>query len=258
MDRLKGKVSIITGAAMGLGEADARLFAAEGANVVITDIAEEKGQALAAEIGCHFIHQDVRDEKRWGEVLQETVERFGGLDVLVNNAGVVRVGNPEDQTTEEYRFTMSVHVDSVFFGCRAAIPLMAAGGGGSIVNMCSIAAIQGESYVAAYCMAKGAIDSYTRAVAVHCAQNKNGVRCNSIHPSGIDTPMVAAFGDSMLKKYGEKALAEMSEVPASKQGEARDIAYAALYLASDESKFVTGTRIVVDNSMSITSGTVAG
>ena len=257
MDRLKGKVSIITGAAMGLGEADARLFAAEGATVVITDIEEEKGQALAEEIGCHFMHHDVRDEKRWGEVLHETVERYGRLDVLVNNAGVVRVGSPEDQTTEEYRFTMSVHVDSVFFGCRGAIPLMAGGGGGSIVNMCSIAAIQGESYVAAYCMAKGAIDSYTRAVAVHCAQSNNGVRCNSIHPSGIDTPMVASFGDSMLKKYGEEALAAMSEVPASKQGEARDIAYAAVYLASDESKFVNGTRIVVDNSMSITSGTVA-
>ena len=257
MDRLKGKVAIITGASMGLGEADARLFVAEGADVIITDVADKQGHALADELGCHFMHQDVRDEKRWKEVLDETAQRFGKLDILVNNAGVVRVGNPEDQTTEEYRFTMAVHVDSVFFGCKGAIPLMAAGGGGSIVNMCSLAAIQGESYVAAYCMAKGAIDSYTRAVAVHCAQNKNGVRCNSIHPSGIDTPMVASFGESMLKKYGEEALAAMSEVPVSKQGEPRDIAYAALYLASDESKFVNGTRIVVDNSMSITSGTVA-
>ena len=257
MDRLKGKVAIITGAAMGLGEADARLFAAEGADLVITDIAEKKGRELAEKLGCHFMRHDVRDEARWAEVLNETADRFGRLDVLVNNAGVVRVGNPEDQTTEEYRFTMSVHVDSVFFGCRGAIPLMAATGGGSIVNMCSIAAIQGESYVAAYCMAKGAIDSYTRAVAVHCAQKKNGVRCNSIHPAGIDTPMVASFGESMLNKYGEEALAAMSEVPASKQGESSDIAYAALYLASDESKFVNGTRIVVDNSMSITSGTVA-
>ena len=137
MDRLKGKVAIITGAAMGLGEADARLFAGEGAELIITDIADEQGQALAEELGCHFMHQDVRNESRWTEVLNETVERFGRLDVLVNNAGVVRVGNPEDQTTEEYRFTMSVHVDSVFFGCKGAIPLMAAGGGGSIVNMCS-------------------------------------------------------------------------------------------------------------------------
>ncbi len=256
MDRLKGKVAIITGAAMGLGAADARLFAAEGAKVVVTDIADEEGLALAEEIGCHFMHQDVRDETRWSEVIDETVERYGKLDILVNNAGMVKVGNPENQTTDEYRLTMSVHVDSVFFGCRKAIPIMAASGGGSIVNMCSLAAIQGESYVAAYCMAKGAIDAYTRAVAVHCAQGKNGVRCNSIHPSGIDTPMVAGFGEQMMKKYGEEVLAEMAEAPASKVGEPNDIAYAALYLASDESKFVSGTRIVVDNTMSVTSGNV--
>lgn len=256
MDRLKGKVAIITGAAMGLGAADARLFAAEGAKVVVTDIADEEGLALAEEIGCHFMHQDVRDETRWSEVIDETIERYGKLDILVNNAGMVKVGNPENQTTDEYRLTMSVHVDSVFFGCRKAIPIMAASGGGSIVNMCSLAAIQGESYVAAYCMAKGAIDAYTRAVAVHCAQGKNGVRCNSIHPSGIDTPMVAGFGEQMMKKYGEEVLAEMAEAPASKVGEPNDIAYAALYLASDESKFVSGTRIVVDNTMSVTSGNV--
>lgn len=256
MDRLKGKVAIITGAAMGLGAADARLFAAEGAQVVVTDIADEEGRALAKEIGGHFMHQDVRDESRWSEVIDETVERYGKLDILVNNAGVVKVGNPENQTTDEYRFIMSVHVDSVFFGCRKAIPAMAASGGGAIVNMCSLAAIQGESYVAAYCMAKGAIDAYTRAVAVHCAQSKNGVRCNSIHPSGIDTPMVAGFGDQMLAKYGEEVLADMAEVPVSKMGEPNDIAYAALYLASDESKFVNGTRIVVDNSVSVTSGNV--
>jgi 3(or 17)beta-hydroxysteroid dehydrogenase len=189
-------------------------------------------------------------------VIDETVERYGKLDILVNNAGMVKVGNPENQTTDEYRLTMSVHVDSVFFGCRKAIPIMAASGGGSIVNMCSLAAIQGESYVAAYCMAKGAIDAYTRAVAVHCAQGKNRVRCNSIHPSGIDTPMVAGFGEQMMKKYGEEVLAEMAEAPASKVGEPNDIAYAALYLASDESKFVSGTRIVVDNTMSVTSGNV--
>ena len=105
-------------------------------------------------------------------------------------------------------------------------------------------------------MAKGAIDAYTRAVAVHCAQSKNGVRCNSIHPSGIDTPMVAGFGEQMLAKYGEEVLADMAEVPVSKMGEPNDIAYAALYLASDESKFVNGTRIVVDNSVSVTSGNV--
>lgn len=256
MGRLTGKVAIITGAARGLGEADARVFVSEGAKVMITDIDEVRGQALAEELDCQFTHQDVTDEHRWDELIAQTVEQFGKLDILVNNAGLVKVGNPENQTTEEYRLTMSTHVDSVFFGCRAAIPAMAASGGGSIVNMCSLAAIQGESYVAAYCMAKGAIDAYTRAVAVHCAQNKNGVRCNSIHPSGIDTPMVAEFGDQMVTKYGAQALEEMA-ASTSKAGEPKDIAYAALYLASDESKFVNGTRIVVDNSMSVTAGQVA-
>jgi 3(or 17)beta-hydroxysteroid dehydrogenase len=257
MNRLKGKVAIITGAARGLGEADARLFVAEGALVTITDIDQALGSALAAELGCHFIQQDVSDEARWSEVIEQTLERFGRLDILVNNAGMVKAGNPENQTTEEYRLTMAVHADGVFFGCRAAIPAMAASGGGSIINMCSLAAIQGESYVAAYCMAKGGIDAYTRAVAVHCAQNKNGVRCNSIHPSGIDTPMVAEFGDQMANKYGEEVLAAIA-AGASASGEPLDIANAALYLASDESKFVNGTRIVVDNSMSVTSGFVAG
>jgi 3(or 17)beta-hydroxysteroid dehydrogenase len=248
MNRLKGKVAIITGAARGLGEADARLFVAEGALVTITDIDQALGSALAAELGCHFIQQDVSDEARWSEVIEQTLERFGRLDILVNNAGMVKAGNPENQTTEEYRLTMAVHADGVFFGCRAGIPAMAASGGGSIINMCSLAAIQGESYVAAYCMAKGGIDAYTRAVAVHC---------NSIHPSGIDTPMVAEFGDQMANKYGEEVLAAMA-AGASASGEPLDIANAALYLASDESKFVNGTRIVVDNSMSVTSGFVAG
>lgn len=257
MGRLTGKVAIITGGARGLGEADARAFIAEGALVTITDLDQTKGSALAAELGCHFIQHDVSDESRWPKVIQETVEHFGKLDILVNNAGMVKAGNPENQTTEEYRQTMAVHADGVFFGCRAAIPAMAASGGGSIINMCSLAAIQGESYVAAYCMAKGGIDAYTRAVAVHCAQNKNGVRCNSIHPSGIDSPMVAEFGSQMITKYGEQVLEDMS-AHSSKSGEPKDVAYAAVYLASDESKFVNGTRIVVDNSMSVTSGQVAG
>jgi len=257
MGRLAGKVAIITGAARGLGEADARAFIAEGALVTITDVDQILGSALADELGCHFIQHDVSDESRWSEVVQQTVERFGTLDILVNNAGIVKAGNPENQTTEEYRQTMAVHADGVFFGCRAAIPEMAHSGGGSIINMCSLAAIQGESYVAAYCMAKGGIDAYTRAVAVHCAQNNNGVRCNSIHPSGIETPMVAEFGSQMTTKYGAQVLEDMA-AHASMSGEPEDIAYAAVYLASDESKFVNGTRIVVDNSMSVTSGQVAG
>ena len=251
--RLENKVAIITGAAMGLGAADATLFAKEGAKVVLTDVAADNGQELADKIGATFMQQDVTDEERWKEIISDTVNLHGKLDVLVNNAGIVEVGDPENQTTEEYRKTMAVHMDSTFFGCKYSIPVMAESGGGSIVNMCSIASVQGESYVAAYCAAKGAIEAYTRAVAVHCGLKKNGVRCNSIHPSGIITPMVESVPEKMEAKFGG---APNQDAPASKQGEPNDIAYAALYLASDESKFMNGAQLRVDNAMSVASGSM--
>ena len=251
--RLENKVAIVTGGAMGLGAADAKLFANEGAKVVLTDVAEDEGQKLADEIGATFMQQDVTNEERWKEVIAETIKLHGKLDILVNNAGIVEVGDPENQTTEEYRKTMAVHMDSTFFGCKYSIPVMAETGGGSIVNMCSIASVQGESYVAAYCAAKGAIEAYTRAVAVHCGLKKNGVRCNSIHPSGIATPMVASVPEKMDAKFGASP---NQDAPVSKTGEPMDIAYAALYLASDESKFMNGAQLRVDNAMSVASGTM--
>ena len=253
MGRLDNKVAIITGGAMGLGAADSTLFAKEGAKVILTDVASDEGQKIADEIGATFLQQDVTDEERWKEVITETVNLHGKLDILVNNAGIVEVGDPENQTTAEYRKTMAVHMDSTFFGCKYSIPVMAETGGGSIVNMCSIASVQGESYVAAYCAAKGAIEAYTRAVAVHCGLKKNGVRCNSIHPSGIATPMVASVPDKMNAKFGASP---NQDAPVSKTGEPIDIAYAALYLASDESKFMNGAQLRVDNAMSVASGTM--
>ena len=251
--RLENKVAIVTGGAMGLGAADSTLFAKEGAKVILTDVASDKGQKLAEEIGATFMQQDVTDEERWKEVIAETIKLHGRLDILVNNAGIVEVGDPENQTTEEYRKTMAVHMDSTFFGCKYSIPVMAETGGGSIVNMCSIASVQGESYVAAYCPAKGAIEAYPRAVAVHCGIKKNGVRCNSIHPSGIITPMVESVPEKMEAKFGG---APNQDAPSSKQGEPIDIAYAALYLASDESKFMNGSQLRVDNAMSVASGSM--
>ena len=253
MGRLDNKVAIITGGAMGLGAADSTLFAKEGAKVILTDVASDEGQKIADKIGATFMQQDVTDEERWKEIIAETVNLHGRLDILVNNAGIVEVGDPENQTTAEYRKTMAVHMDSTFFGCKYSIPVMAETGGGSIVNMCSIASVQGESYVAAYCAAKGAIEAYTRAVAVHCGLKKNGVRCNSIHPSGIATPMVASVPDKMNAKFGASP---NQDAPVSKTGEPIDIAYAALYLASDESKFMNGAQLRVDNAMSVASGTM--
>jgi len=259
MTRLHGKVAIVTGAAKGLGEADARLFAAEGASVILTDVDETNGARVAREIGrsAQFIRQDVRDEDGWKALVTTVIAQHGRLDVLVNNAGVVEPGTIETTTADDYRFIMAVSADGTFFGCKHAIPAMRASGGGSIINMASIASIQGESLVAAYCAAKGAVEALTRAVAVHCAQGRMNIRCNSVHPAGIDTPMVREFGGKVMAA-GLAPPRETSPHGASPLGAPNDIAYAVLYLASDEARFVNGQRLVVDNSMSVTAGRVPG
>ncbi|WP_417593730.1 SDR family oxidoreductase [Parasphingorhabdus sp.] len=256
MGRLQGKVAIITGAAKGLGEADARIFAREGATVILTDMDADNGNRVAAEIGgsAEFQLQDVADEQGWEDLVADVVSRHGKLDILVNNAGVVEPGTIETQTAEEYRFVMSVSADGAFFGCKYAVPAMRASGGGAIINMCSIASIIGEPIVVAYAMAKGAIESLTRSVAVHCANNQYNVRCNSVHPAGILTPMVEGIGPKVM---GRDDLRPASEGPApSALGEPDDIANTVLFLASDESKFINGAAIRVDNAKSVVEGVV--
>ena len=257
MDRLRGKVAIVTGAAKGLGEADARLFAAEGAQVVLTDVDTANGERVAREIGgqARFVRQDVREEAGWRALIAEVLARDGRLDVLVNNAGVVEAGTIESTSEEDYRFIMAVSADGTFFGCKHAVPAMRRTGGGSIVNMASLASIQGESLVAAYCAAKGAVEALTRAVAVHCAQGRMNIRCNSVHPSGIDTPMVRSIGGKVAAA-GIALPPEDAPATPGVIGVAGDVAYAVLYLASDESRFVNGQRLVVDNAISVTSGHV--
>src|SRR5271156_6407942 len=160
MDRLKGKIALITGGSKGLGEADARLFVAEGATVILTDIDVAAGEALAAELGprASFVRLDVRHEPEWIDVIGGITERFGGLDILVNNAGVFDLGTPETITAESLHFIMAVSVDGTVFGCKHAIQAMKKRGGGSIINMSSLAAVQGEYLVSAYCAAKGAVE----------------------------------------------------------------------------------------------------
>lgn len=257
MGRLEGKVAIITGAAKGLGEADARMFAREGATVILTDMDQDNGTRVAAEIGAsaEFQVQDVRDESAWEDLIADVVSRHGKLDILVNNAGVVEPGTIETQTAEEWRFVMAVSADGTFFGCKYAVPAMKASGGGSIINMASIASIQGEPVVAAYAAAKGAVESLTRSIAVHCANNGYNIRCNSVHPAGILTPMVEEIGPKMM---GRTDLRPASEGPAaSALGEPDDIANTVLFLASDESKFINGTAMRVDNAKSVVEGVVA-
>jgi 3(or 17)beta-hydroxysteroid dehydrogenase len=257
MGRVGGKVAIVTGAAKGLGEADARLLAAEGARVILTDVDEAGGARVAAEIGAavRFVRQDVRDEAAWQALIADVMAREGRLDILVNNAGVVEAGNIENTTAEDWRFIMAVSADGTFFGCKHAIAAMKRSGGGSIINMASVASLQGHPSVTAYCAAKGAVEALTRAVAVHCAQAGLAIRCNSIHPAGMDTPMVRSMG-SKLAEAGMLPPADAPPAPSTRLGTAEDIAQAVLYLASDESRFVNGQKLVVDNSLTVTPGIV--
>jgi len=253
MGRLDGKVAIVTGAAKGLGEADARLMAREGARVILTDIDEAGGARVAQEIGAaaRFARQDVRDEDGWRALIADVMSREGRLDILVNNAGVVEAGNIENTSAEDWRFVMAVSADGTFFGCKHAVPAMRASGGGSIINMASVASIDGHPAVTAYCAAKGAVEALTRAVAVHCTQSRLPIRCNSIHPAGMDTPMVASMG----AKLAAAGMTPTADAPGTRLGTAEDIAYAVLYLASDESRFVNGQKLVVDNTLTVTPAT---
>lgn len=249
MGRLAGKIAIITGAAKGLGEADARMFAREGATVILTDVDRTSGEALAADIGgeAEFHYHDVRHDAEWKALIDDVVARHGRLDILVNNAGVVTLGNIETQTEEDYRFIMAVSADGTFFGCKHAVRVMKETGGGSIVNMASIASIVGEPSVAAYAAAKGAVESLTRSVAVHSAQNKYNIRCNSVHPAGILTPMVI---DVMRQTGAIAADADPATAPVQ-LGAPDDIANTVLFLASDESRYISGAAIRVDSAKSV-------
>ncbi len=252
--RLAGKVAIITGAAKGLGEADARMFVREGARVILTDVDCENGERVAAELGdrAEFRYLDVRHDDEWKVLVDDVVAQHGKLDILVNNAGVVELGDIETQTEKDYRFIMAVSADGTWFGCQHAVRVMKETGGGSIVNMASIASVQGESAVAAYCAAKGAVEALTRAVAVHCAKSGYNIRCNSIHPAGVLTPMVMEVGrQAALMRGAEEAL---NAGPITKLGEPDDIAYTVLFLASDESKFINGAAIRADDAKSVIAG----
>ena len=255
MGRVEGKVAIITGAAKGLGEADARTLAREGAKVILTDVDEANGARIAAEIGnaARFVRQDVRDEAGWKSLIADVMATEGRLDILVNNAGVVEVGNIETATAEDWRFIMAVSADGTFFGCKYAIPAMKLSGGGSIINMASVASLQGYAAVTAYCAAKGAVEGLTRAVAVHCSQQRLNIRCNSIHPGSMDTPMVASMGPKMAAA-GMIPNVDATPVRGPTLGSAQEIANTVLFLSSDESRFISGQQIVVDNTSTVTPG----
>ena len=251
MGRVAGKVAIVTGAASGMGQADAILLAAQGATVVLADLNESAGQAVAKEIGkdAIFMRLDVSDEENWKQVIAATLETFGRLDILVNNAGIIALGTIVDTTLESWRLINSVNSDGVFLGCKHAIPAMTASGGGSIINMSSVAAIHGQSFVAAYTASKGAVRALTKNIAMYCKEQKNGIRCNSIHPDGVKTPMVVkvATGKETATQADIDALSAFGNMC-----DPEDIANLVLFLASEESRFINGAEMLIDNAATIT------
>ena len=243
-------MAVITGAGSGLGAASARRLHAEGAVVVITDRVRDRGEVVAAELGerAEFRALDVTQEAEWIEVLDAVVAKHGRLDVLVNNAGVGVVGDVESTTLEQWRFVHAVNTEGTFLGCKHAIRLMKPRGGGSIVNVSSVAGMIGAPNLAAYCSSKGGVRTFTKSAAIHCAKSGYGIRVNSVHPAFIDTPMV----DKMVQasKDPEKAKANLAKpIPLGRIGEPEDVAAAVAYLASDDAKFVTGTELLVDGGM---------
>lgn len=246
MGRLNGKVALITGAAGGLGAEMVRVFVREGASVVFGDIVDEAGQALEGELrqgggDARYRHLDVTLEDDWRGAVAETVREFGRLDILVNNAGIVPRNAPiEERTVEEWDRTMAVNARGVFLGTKTAVPAMREGGGGSIVNISSVAAIgQCQLMEAAYAASKGAVRIFTKVTAAQYA--RDGIRCNSVHPGPIDTGLLRDVWSNP-----EVLNRRLSRIPLGRLGAIREVVAGVLYLASDEASYTTGTELLID------------
>ena len=254
-ERLAGKIALVTGAAQGLGAAMARMFARHGARVMLTDINGAGAAAVAADIGASaasFRH-DVTDPVAWQAAVDAALAAFGGLHILVNNAGIGINGTVESTSFEDWRRVHSIDLDSVFLGCKLALPAIAAttareGSLGSIINISSIAGVIAGANMAAYNSAKAGVRHLSKSVALHCAKQGYGVTCNSIHPVFIDTPILDGMFVSGDREASVAKLA--SRIPLRRVGDPDDVAYAALYLASDEARFVTGSELFVDGGIS--------
>lgn len=249
MGRVAGKVALVTGGGSGLGAADSAALAREGATVVVTDLRLETAQAVAERIGNGAVAMalDVASEEGWIATIDAIDAKFGRLDILVNNAGVVLNADVEATTLEQYRWVNAVMSDGVFLGCKYAIPLMNKRDGGSIINMSSTGALLGYPIFFAYSAAKGAVRSMTKSVAVMCQEKGYKIRCNSVHPGSIETPMVQLAEG----RPGQAKAIPAGVLPPGTSGAPEDVAAMVLFLASDESRFVNGAEMVVDNGVTI-------
>ena len=248
MGRLDGKVALISGGARGQGALEAELFAAEGASVVFGDVLDDEGRQVERRIteaggAAVYLHLDVTSDDDWAQAVELTESRYGKLDVLVNNAGIARGGGIEETSEELWDQVLAVNTKGVFLGTRKALPAMRRAGGGSIINVSSIAGILGRRLAgSAYSASKGAVRTFTKSTAIQHASE--GIRCNSIHPGPVDTPMLAGATDNP-----EILAVRTNEVPLGRLGTSQDVAYGALYLASDESAWITGIELVIDGGI---------
>ncbi|HVN00908.1 MAG TPA: glucose 1-dehydrogenase [Caulobacteraceae bacterium] len=261
MGKVEGKVALVTGGASGIGAGCAERLAQEGATVVITDVQDAKGAELVATIKkaggkARYLHHDVTREDEWQTVVADVEKAEGRLDILVNNAGI-GIGCPSItmMSLDDWRRQQAVNVEGVFLGIKHSLPLMRkAGHGGSIVNMSSVAGLKGSPILAAYCATKGAVRLFTKAIAMECANFKDGIRVNSVHPGIIETPIwlsIAGMGEPGSNAPPDLDAMSTQAVPLGVKGVPQDIANGVLWLASDESRYVTGAELVIDGGLSV-------
>lgn len=253
--RVAGKTALVTGGAQGLGAAIASALAAEGARVLVTDVNESGAgdvtAAIEAEHGAgsaSSFRLDVTSESDWIATVERARQHLGGLSILVNNAGIVTMGSVEELSLESWRRAMAVNADSVFLGCKYALPLMRETQPGSIVNIASISAMIAGHNMAAYNASKAAVRMLTKSVALHCARQGWDIRCNSVHPTFVKTPLLKGIvGD----RDEAQTLAKLArQIPNGRLGEVQDVADAVLYLASDESRMMTASELILDGGLS--------
>ncbi|HEY4125807.1 MAG TPA: glucose 1-dehydrogenase [Rhizomicrobium sp.] len=265
MGRVEGKIVLVTGGASGIGRASALLLAKEGATIVVTDVQDDQGETTVTKIkqdggDAMYLHHNVADEDDWIRVIGEIRSCFSKLDVLVNNAGIAIAGPVTDMSLADWRRQQAINLDGVFLGTKHSLPLMRESGGGSIINISSLAGLKGSAGLAGYCATKGGVRLFSKAVAMECAQAKDKVRVNSVHPGIIETPIWGGIAAGMPGEIvnGGRAGANMPDldaissmiVPMGVKGLPEDIAQGVLYLASDASHYVTGTELVIDGGLS--------
>jgi NAD(P)-dependent dehydrogenase (short-subunit alcohol dehydrogenase family) len=257
--QVQGKVALVTGGASGIGEAVCELLAREGASVAVTDVDDLKGPEVVARIKkaggeASFLHHDVTSEERWIEVVAEVMKRHGRLDVLVSNAGIgISVPSITEMSLADWRRQTAINLDGVFLSVKHCLPVMRKTGGGSVIMMSSLAGLRGSANLSGYCATKGGVRLFAKAIAMECATFGDGIRVNSVHPGIIDTPIwgkipTGATGAGQNAPIDPEERAKLA-APLGRAGQAEEIAHGVLYLASDASRYMTGTELVIDGGM---------